>query len=73
MEDRPQWYINKIERNKEYAKDYRRVILSLNYDGEADIIEYLESKKSKQAYVKDLIAEDMRAKQRKRTLNLKED
>ena len=47
-------YINKY--NKE---SYQQIMLHINKKTEADMIEFLKSKKSKNGYIKDLIRSDM--------------
>ena len=60
---------NHIQYNIQYAKENtRRIALSLNKNTEADMIEYLETVKNINGYIKQLIREDMeKQNQQKKT------
>jgi len=47
-------YINKYNR-----ESYRQIMLHISKKNEADMIEFLDSKDSKNGYIKDLIRSDM--------------
>lgn len=64
-DSRPTWYLNKIKRNLEYSKkNTKRVFIALNVNTDNAIIEFLDSKKNKQGYIKDLIIKDMEQEKR---------
>lgn len=51
----------KIRANRKYnEKTYRNFRFNVRYDTESDIIELLESKESVNAYILDLIKQDMK-------------
>ncbi len=58
------------ERNKQIndwkRKNVRRVLLEVSREQEQDILEKLESQKSMNAYIKDLIRQDIAKDQKKR-------
>lgn len=60
MEQKPNWYKNKIKRNADYNKSnmkYYKIAFNINAD--SDIIEHLEKQSNKSGYIKNLIREDM--------------
>ena len=59
--DEPVTSRKKIEYNTKYnADNVRQFKLNLNKKTDADIIDHLATKKSKQGYVKELIRKDMK-------------
>lgn len=59
---RPQWYINKLERDKEYIKEsMKRLELKFNQNVAEDVemYDYLSALDNKTAYIKALIQADM--------------
>mgnify|MGYP002516485343 FL=1 len=62
--------MEKEERNKQIndwkRKNVRRVLLEISKEQEQDILEKLESQKSMNAYIKDLIRQDIAKDKEKR-------
>ncbi len=62
-DEKPKWYQNKIERNREYNKENNtRLQLAFNNNTDADIIQHLKTIDNKQGYIKQLIRDDMAKK-----------
>lgn len=56
---------NKVDYNIKYSKQMvKRVVLNLNQNTMADVIEWLDTKDNKQGYVIDLIRKDILANQK---------
>lgn len=56
---------NKVDYNIKYSKQVvKRVVLNLNQNTMADVIEWLDTKDNKQGYVIDLIRKDILANQK---------
>lgn len=62
-DEKPKWYQNKIERNREYNKENNtRLQLAFNNNTDSDIIQHLKTIDNKQGYIKQLIRDDMAKK-----------
>lgn len=49
-----------VKYQSDYIRDHlRQIMVKISKEKEADLIEWLESKESMQAYIKDLIRQDM--------------
>jgi hypothetical protein len=58
--EKPNWYLNKIKREKDYQKDnVKQIVLKLNRNTDDDILSHLETKENKQGYIKELIRKDI--------------
>lgn len=62
-QNRPIWYENKIKRNADYEKkNVVQVLVKINRNTEAEILEHLENQENKSGYIKNLIIEDIAKK-----------
>lgn len=63
---KPLWVENKIKYNADYVKNnVLQVMVKINRNTEADLIEFLDTKENKQGYIKSLIRADMEAQKDK--------
>ena len=61
-EKKPQWYQNKVKYNQDYVKNnVLQVMVKINRNTEADLVDFLDTKENKQGYIKSLIRADMEA------------
>jgi hypothetical protein len=65
-EKKPLWYENKAKYNAEYVKNnVIQIMVKVNRNTEADLVEFLDTIENKQGYIKSLIRADMEAHKNK--------
>lgn len=59
---KPLWYENKAKYNADYVKNnVVQIMVKVNRNTEADLVEFLDTIENKQGYIKSLIRADMEA------------